>query len=66
MEPVDIGDVFSTCKTIVNSEIKVHCDAITEKLNTLIPITDTKGQKKRLKVLRKKVKKVSKFINRLK
>ena len=50
----------------MSDEIKGHCDVIIEKLNKLIPMTDTKGQKKRLKKMKKKVKKVTKFAKRLK
>ena len=65
MEPIDVTSVFLTCNTIVSAEIKGHCDAIIERLNTLIPLTTTKGQKKRLKKMKKKAKKVSKFVGKL-
>ena len=65
MEPIDVASIFLTCNTIVNDEIDGHCDAIIEKLNMLIPLSDTKGQLKRLKKMKKKVKKVTKFAKRL-
>ena len=65
MEPIDFNTLFTTCNTIVNSEIKEHCDAILEKLNTLLPMTNKKGQKKNLKRMKKKVKKVSKFAEKV-
>ena len=66
MEPIDVSNIFLTCNIIVSDEIKGHCDVIIEKLNKLIPMTDTKGQTKRLKKMKKKVKKVNKFAKRLK
>lgn len=66
MEPVNLNDLFLTCKTIVNTEIKGHCDVITESVNKLLSMTEKKGQRKALKKLKKKVKKVSKFSKRLK
>ncbi|SVB40907.1 uncharacterized protein METZ01_LOCUS193761 [marine metagenome] len=41
--------------------IKKSCDTIVEKLDEIIPITEKKGQKKRMKKLRKKTLKVRKF-----
>ena len=64
MMAVDITDIFMTCSTIVNGEIRGHCDSILEKLNTLIPMTNKKSDKKKLKKLRKKVKKIVKFTRR--
>ena len=61
MEPIDLSNLFLTCKTIVNTEVKDHCDTILEKLNTLIPLSEKKGQTKRLKKMRKKVRKLRKF-----
>ena len=66
MEPVNLNDLFLTCKTIVNTEIKGHCDVITESVNKLLSMTEKKGQRKALKKLKKKVKKVIKFSKRLK
>ena len=66
MEPVNLNDLFLTCKTIVNTEIKGHCDVITESVNKLLSMTEKKGQRKALKKLKKKVKKVIKFAKRLK
>ena len=66
MEPVNLNELFLTCKTIVNTEIKGHCDVITESVNKLLSMTEKKGQRKALKKLKKKVKKVSKFSKRLK
>jgi methyltransferase-like protein len=45
----------------VDTEIKEHCDAIIEKINTLTSLANKKGQKKTLKKLKKKVKKIRKF-----
>lgn len=59
---MNITDVFMTCSTIVNSEIRGHCNEIIEKLNTLIPLSEKRGEKKRLKKLKKKVKKISKEV----
>ena len=61
---MDISDLFLTCNTIVNGEIKGHCDAIIEKLNKLLSMADKKGQKKRLKKMKKKVKKITKCAKR--
>ena len=61
---MDISDLFLTCNTIVNSEIKGHCDVILEKLNKLLPMTDKKGQKKRLRKMKKKIRKIAKFAKR--
>ena len=61
MEPIDLTNLFLTCKTIVDIEIKEHCDAIIEKINTLTSLANKKGQKKTLKKLKKKVKKIRKF-----
>ena len=66
MEPVNLNELFLTCKTIVNTEIKGHCDVITESVNKLLSMTEKKGQRKALKKLKKKVKKVIKFSKRLK
>ena len=66
MEPINLNDLFLTCKTIVNTEIKGHCDVITESVNKLLSMTEKKGQRKALKKLKKKVKKVIKFSKRLK
>jgi len=66
VEPINLNDLFLTCKTIVNTEIKGHCDVITESVNKLLSMTEKKGQKKALKKLKKKVKKVIKFSKRLK
>ncbi len=60
MEPIDLTNLFLTCKTIVDSEIKGHCDAIIEKINALTSLANKKGQKKNLKKLKKKVKKIRK------
>jgi len=62
--PIDLNNLFLTCKTIVNTEIKSHCDVIIEKLNMLIPLSEKKSQKKSLKKLKKKVKKILKFSNK--
>ena len=61
MGPINLNSLFLTCKTIVNTEIKSHCDVIIEKLDKLISMTKKKGQKKRMEKLRKKVKKIYKF-----
>ena len=66
MEPVNLNELFLTCKTIVNTEIKGHCDVINESVNKLLSMTKKKGQRKALKKLKKKVGKVSKFSKRLK
>jgi len=66
VEPVNLNELFLTCKTIVNTEIKGHCDGITESVNKLLSMTKKKGQRKALKKLKKKVGKVSKFSKRLK
>jgi hypothetical protein len=44
----------------VNDEVKGHCDAIIERLDVLIPLSNGKGYKKKLKKLRKKTKKLKK------
>ena len=61
MVPIDLNNLFLTCKTIVNTEIINHCDAIIEKVDTLFPLANTKGRKKKLKKMRKKTKKLKKF-----
>ena len=61
MEPEHVNDLFLTCKTIVDTEIRGHCDKIIEKLNILIPLTKKKAQRKRLKKMKKKVKKICKL-----
>ena len=61
MEPIVFNDLFLTCKSIVDTEIKGHCDKIIEKLNILIPLSKGKGQRKRLKKMKKKVTKICKY-----
>ena len=50
---MDITDLFITCNTIVNSEIRGHCNLIMERLDSLIPIADKEEQKERLEELKK-------------
>ena len=61
MEPIDLTSLFFTCNTIVNKEIRGHCDIIIERVNKLLSMTEKKGQKKKLRKLKKKVRKVMKF-----
>jgi hypothetical protein len=64
MEPINLNELFLTCKTIVNTEIKDHCNIILERINSLVSLSEKKGQRKTLKKLKKKVKKVRKFSNK--
>ena len=60
---MDITDLFITCNTIVNSEIRGHCDSIVEKLDTLIPIANKEEQKERLEELKKRVEEITKEVS---
>ena len=53
--------IFNEILLSADSGIRESCDTIVEKLDELIPITEKKGQKKRMKKLRKKALKVRKF-----
>ena len=53
--------VFNEILLSADTGIKKSCDTIVEKLDEIIPITEKKGQKKRMKKLRKKALKVRKF-----
>ena len=53
--------VFNEILLSADIGIKKSCDTIVEKLDEIIPITEKKGQKKRMKKLRKKALKVRKF-----
>ena len=53
--------VFNEILLSADTGIKKSCDTIVEKLDEIIPITEKKGQKKRMKKLRKKTLKVRKF-----
>ena len=53
--------VFNEILLSADTGIKKSCDTIVDKLDEIIPITEKKGQKKRMKKLRKKALKVRKF-----
>ncbi len=60
---MDITDLFITCNTIVNSEIRGHCNLIMERLDSLIPIADKEEQKERLEELKKRVEEITKEVS---
>ena len=57
---IDYNQLF----LISDTGIKKSCNVIVKKLDKLISMTKKKGQKKRMEKLRKKVKKIYKFVKK--